>query len=175
MFFFFIVLSTIRTCGACKEFGNCSSELQCSEFSDLYDFDSSLKSDTWTIVSIVLSISVVEIVIAFVLGFIRFRKKTTTKEIQIASVIQSTNEVNNGGESIMAESSHEYLQMTDDCHSYNALNNNRAYVSMYNELNVTHEYTDAFTPNDNDRQNMHSDMVIETARHSVANDYETVD
>ncbi|OPL33816.1 hypothetical protein AM593_07297, partial [Mytilus galloprovincialis] len=90
-------------------------------------------------------------------------------------VIQLTNDVNNAGENMMDESSHEYLRMTDDCHSYNALNNNRAYVSMYNELNDSNRYTDAFTPNGNDRQNMHFEMEIETARHSVGDYYETVE
>ncbi|XP_076106786.1 uncharacterized protein LOC143075299 isoform X2 [Mytilus galloprovincialis] len=167
-------ITTVHPCDICEQFGSCSNEPGCV-LSAGHGSGSSHKTDNWTIISIVLSISVIGNVIAFVLGFIRYQRRRQRNLSQTAPVIKLTNDVNNGGENIMAESSHEYLQMTDDCHSYNALNNNRAYVSMYNELNVTHEYTDAFTPNGNDRQNMHSDMVIETARHSVANDYETVE
>ncbi|CAG2254289.1 unnamed protein product [Mytilus edulis] len=141
-------ITTVHPCDICEQFGSCSNEPGCV-LSAGHGSGSSHKTDNWTIISIVLSISVIGNVIAFVLGFIRYQRRRQRNLSQTAPVIKLTNDVNNGGENIMAESSHEYLQMTDDCHSYNALNNNRAYVSMYNELNVTHEYTDAFTPNGN--------------------------
>ncbi|CAC5361192.1 unnamed protein product [Mytilus coruscus] len=89
------VLSTVRTCDVCKEFGNCSSEQECSVFSDLHG---SRKTDKWTIIIIVLSISVIGNVIAFVLGFRWYQRKRQRKQSQTAPVLQLTNEVNNGGE-----------------------------------------------------------------------------
>ncbi|XP_052072884.1 uncharacterized protein LOC127710978 [Mytilus californianus] len=182
------VISTVHTCDVCEEFGNCSSEQECSihgVVSDQHDSDSSRKTDKWTIIIMVLSVSVIGNVIAFVLGFRRYQRRRQRKQSQTAPVIQLTNEVNNGVEANQDSMAENYMvgysQMTDDCHSYNVLDNNRAYVSMYNVINDINQYTNDMTLSSNDLHNFHSAGEIETARHSetvrhsVENDYETVE